>query len=46
MPSTPGTDAGVARSVDRLEVVWPSGAKQILEHVAANQILTVSEPAK
>jgi hypothetical protein len=35
---------GAARRVDRLEVVWPSGAKQILEHVATNQILTVREP--
>jgi hypothetical protein len=35
---------GGARTVDRLEVMWPSGVKQLLEHVAANRTLTVTEP--
>ena len=29
-----------------LEITWPSGAVQRLEHVPANQILTVKEPPK
>jgi enediyne biosynthesis protein E4 len=35
---------GVNRTLDRLEVLWPSGVKQVLEHVAANRALTVTEP--
>ena len=27
-----------------VEVLWPSGVKQVLEHVAANRALTVTEP--
>ena len=30
--------------VDKLEIRWPSGARQQLEHIPANQILTVAEP--
>lgn len=30
--------------VDRLEIRWPSGTTQILQNVAADQILTVREP--
>ncbi|MHC4861073.1 MAG: CRTAC1 family protein, partial [Planctomycetota bacterium] len=37
---------GGAKKVDRLEIDWPSGAKQILENVTVNQLLTVKEPAK
>jgi hypothetical protein len=37
---------GNARSIDRVEVSWPSGVKQILEHVTPHQILTVTEPKK
>jgi hypothetical protein len=37
---------GGAKRVDRLEIDWPSGAKQILENVTVNQLLTVKEPAK
>jgi hypothetical protein len=29
---------------DRIEIQWPSGAKQVLTQVKANQILTVQEP--
>ncbi len=35
---------GAARTLDRLEVLWPSGVKQVLEHVAVNRALTVTEP--
>jgi hypothetical protein len=34
---------GRARTVDRLEIKWPSGARQVLTNVAANQILTLAE---
>jgi enediyne biosynthesis protein E4 len=34
---------GAAREIDRLEVQWPSGARQIVEHVKANQIMLVRE---
>jgi hypothetical protein len=37
---------GKASSVDQLEVFWPNGARQRLEHVKANQILKLTEPAK
>jgi hypothetical protein len=30
--------------VDKLVIHWPSGTEQILEHVKADQILTVQEP--
>jgi hypothetical protein len=35
---------GAARTLGRLEVLWPSGVKQVLEDVAANRALTVTEP--
>ena len=35
---------GVARTLDRVELLWPSGAKQVLEQVAANRVVTVTEP--
>jgi len=31
-------------TVDRIEIIWPSGKVQILENVKANQILEVKEP--
>ena len=34
---------GDATVVDRIELAWPTGVKQILTHVSANQILTVRE---
>lgn len=30
--------------VERIEIVWPSGTKQVLEDVEANQVLRVMEP--
>jgi hypothetical protein len=35
---------GQAEVVDRIEVVWPSGTVQVLETVAARQVLTIEEP--
>jgi enediyne biosynthesis protein E4 len=35
---------GQARTIQRLEILWPSGARQTLSDVAVNQILTVDEP--
>jgi enediyne biosynthesis protein E4 len=37
---------GGARSIDRVEVSWPGGVKQILEHVTPNRSVTVTEPKK
>ncbi len=37
---------GPAASIQQLEILWPSGRRQVLNNVAANQILTVKEPAK
>jgi enediyne biosynthesis protein E4 len=34
---------GDATIVDRIELAWPTGVKQILTHVSADQILTVRE---
>ena len=35
---------GAAKTIDRIEIVWPSGAKQALDKVAVNQVLIVKEP--
>ncbi len=35
---------GAARAVDKLDVVWPSGARQTLRNVKADQILKIREP--
>ena len=35
---------GKAERVDRLEVRWPSGAVQVLNDIAADQVLTIVEP--
>lgn len=35
---------GDDRTVDRIEVLWPSGARQELRSVAANQRLSIVEP--
>ena len=32
--------------VSRLELLWPSGIRQILENVPADQVLTVREPTQ
>lgn len=34
---------GDATVVDRIELSWPTGIKQVLTHVKADQILTVTE---
>jgi hypothetical protein len=36
---------GQAALVDTIELTWPSGIKQMLKNVKADQILTVTEPA-
>jgi hypothetical protein len=33
-----------AESHATVEIIWPSGRKQVMEHVAADQILSVKEP--
>ena len=35
---------GAADRADRITLRWPSGAVQELRNVAANQVLTVTEP--
>jgi hypothetical protein len=35
---------GSAESVENVEIRWPSGATQILESLAADQIATIVEP--
>ena len=34
---------GPATTIDRVEIRWPSGALQVLEHLKANQIVVVDE---
>jgi hypothetical protein len=34
---------GDATVIDKIELAWPSGVKQILTNVKADQILTVTE---
>jgi hypothetical protein len=36
---------GTATRIDKLEVAWPSGIRQTLTNVAADQILTITETA-
>jgi hypothetical protein len=35
---------GNATRAQRIEMLWPSGTKQVLTDVAANQVLTIKEP--
>ena len=37
---------GDAKTIPQLEILWPSGVRQVLTAVAANQILTVKETAR
>jgi hypothetical protein len=37
---------GAVESLPQLEILWPSGRKQVLTDVAANQILSVKEPER
>jgi hypothetical protein len=41
----PHLGLGQRTEVDKLTITWPSGTVQTLEHVKADQILTVTEPA-
>jgi hypothetical protein len=34
---------GAATDIDRVEVQWPSGIKQVVEHVKTNQVLEIRE---
>lgn len=34
---------GAHTTIEQIRIVWPSGKVQILEHVAANQIITIEE---
>jgi hypothetical protein len=36
---------GSATIIDRIEIAWPSGIKQVLTNVKADQILTIKEAA-
>lgn len=35
---------GKSDNIEKIEISWPSGKKQVLENVRANQILTITEP--
>ncbi len=35
---------GSAKAARRIDVLWPDGARQVLNDVAANQVLVVKEP--
>jgi hypothetical protein len=35
---------GAAKVIQQIEIVWPSGARQVLKDVAVNQILVIDEP--
>lgn len=37
---------GAATKIDQIEVKWPSGIKQVVSNVAADQILTLHEPPR
>jgi hypothetical protein len=37
---------GDAALVEKIEIQWLSGQKQVLKNVSANQILTINEAAK
>jgi enediyne biosynthesis protein E4 len=35
---------GAAKSIQQIDVLWPSGTKQTLKDVAVNQMLVIKEP--
>ncbi len=37
---------GGAKTIDRIEIRWPSGRRQVLEQVPVNQVLDVREPTE
>ena len=36
---------GTAAIIDKIELCWPTGVKQVLTHVKADQVLTIVESA-
>jgi hypothetical protein len=37
---------GIARNADRIEIEWPSGARQVLLDIAGDRVVKIEEPAK
>jgi hypothetical protein len=37
---------GAARTIQQIDVLWPSGTRQVLKDVPVNQILTIEEPSE
>ena len=37
---------GPNRSVDRVEITWPSGTRQVLSHLSADRVLEIFEPVE
>jgi hypothetical protein len=37
---------GAARTIQQIEILWPSGTRQVLKDVAVNQILVIEEPSE
>ena len=37
---------GSSRSVSSIEILWPSGVKQILQNVAGDRVITIDEPSQ
>jgi hypothetical protein len=37
---------GAAKVIEQLDIIWPSGRRQVLADVAVNQVLVVKEPAE
>ena len=35
---------GAVKTIQQIEVLWPSGTRQVLKDVAVNQILVIKEP--
>jgi hypothetical protein len=35
---------GTTATVDRIEIAWPSGARQVLQHQKCDRVLTIREP--
>jgi hypothetical protein len=37
---------GAARTIQQIDILWPSGSRQVLKDVSVNQILTIEEPSE
>ena len=35
---------GAAKVIQQIEVLWPSGVRQVLKDIAVNQVLVIDEP--